>query len=337
MENPSSHRRTRIRTALAFALVLAACASPPKVEKPPEPQVQPEPPPPPPPPPPATKEEKAQAEKLVVKDAVNALQNGDEAGARALLERALRLDPNNELARKLMEQINADAQKELGSVFFTYTVQRDDSISKLAQQYLGDRYRFYILAKYNNIANPSKLASGQTIRIPGNKPKTPPPVPATKAEVQKQQPEPPKQQEAQKLAKAPENAEIVEAAAKPAKPEAEPENTPRKIAERMVREGNAQRSAGNLEGAYEAFSDAARIDPANADAAKQRDALRRDLVARYDREATTAFQRQNLDLAIKKWDQVLRIDPANQKAKLERDRAADLKARLDKFGTTDKQ
>ena len=104
----------------------------------------------------------------------------------------------------------------------------------------------------------------------------------------------------------------------------------------MMKEGSAQKTAGNLEGAYETFSEATRIDPANADAAKQRDAVRRDLIARYDREAVTAFQRQNLDLAIRKWDQVLHLDPANQKAKLERDRAVDLKARLDKFGTSEK-
>lgn len=103
-----------------------------------------------------------------------------------------------------------------------------------------------------------------------------------------------------------------------------------------MKEGSAQKTASNLEGAYETFSEAARIDPANADAAKQRDAVRRDLIARYDREAVTAFQRQNLDLAIKKWDQVLHLDPSNQKAKLERDRAVDLKARLDKFGTSEK-
>ena len=66
-----------------------------------------------------------------------------------------------------MDQIKADPQKELGTTFFRYTVQRDDSLSKIAQQYLGDRFKFHILAKYNDIANPSKLAAGQVIKIPG--------------------------------------------------------------------------------------------------------------------------------------------------------------------------
>ena len=55
-------------------------------------------------------------------------------------------------------------------MFFRYTVQRDDSLSKLAQQYMGDRFRFYILAKYNDMASPSKLAAGQVIKIPGRAP-----------------------------------------------------------------------------------------------------------------------------------------------------------------------
>ncbi len=79
---------------------------------------------------------KAQAQKLAI-EAADELQNGDETAARLTLEKALGLDATNELARKLSEQIRADAQKELGPVFFRYTVQRDDSLSKLAQQYLG--------------------------------------------------------------------------------------------------------------------------------------------------------------------------------------------------------
>ena len=101
---------------------------------------------------------------------ITQLQNGDEAGAQKTLEQALTLDPTNDLAKKLMDQIKADPQKELGTVFFRYTVQRDDSLSKIAQQYLGDRFRFHILAKYNDIANPSRLAAGQVIKIPGRAP-----------------------------------------------------------------------------------------------------------------------------------------------------------------------
>src|SRR4029079_647280 len=117
-------------------------------------------------------------------ESISQLQNGDEAAAQKLLEQALTLDPSSDRAKKLMEQIKADPQKELGATFFRYTVQRDDSMSKIAQQYLGDRYKFHILAKYNDISNPSKLAAGQVIKVPGRAPPpgTPkPPAPAPTA------------------------------------------------------------------------------------------------------------------------------------------------------------
>ena len=126
-----------------------------------------------------TRDAKAQAQRTAL-EAVDQLQNGDEAGARATIDRALAADPSNELAKRLMDQIRADAQRELGPTFFRYIVQPDDSLSKLAQRFLGDRFRFYILAKYNDITNPSRLQTGQVIRIPGKEP-TPVAAPARPA------------------------------------------------------------------------------------------------------------------------------------------------------------
>ena len=250
-----------------------------------------------------------QAQKLAL-EAVDQLQNGDEAQARATLERALALDSGNDLARKLSDQIRADAQKELGPVFFRYTVQKDDTLSKLAQQFLGDRFRFYILAKYNDIANPSRLAAGQVIRIPGRAP-----PPGT-------------------VAAAPAAPETAPAAAAPAAaaPAAPPEKPRDEAAEALAKASQLEKS-GNLEGAYAAYVDVAQRYPGNAEAAKRRDASKTNLVRALDREASQAFQRQNLDLAIAKWDRVLEIDPNNKKARLERERALDLKRKLDKkFG-----
>jgi tetratricopeptide (TPR) repeat protein len=242
-----------------------------------------------------------QAAKLAL-EAVDQLQNGDEAAARATLERALALDAQNDLARKLQDQIRADAQKELGGVFFRYTVQRDDTLSKLAQQYMGDRFRFYILAKYNDITNPSRLSAGQVIRIPGREP---PKVAA---------PEPPPPAVVQPKV-------------------AEPEPKARDEFADMLAKGSDLEKAGNLEGAYTYYVDAAQRHPANGEFGKRRDSVKIRLVGTYDREATQAFQRQNLDLAISKWDRILEIDPANRKARLERERALDLKKRMaQKFG-----
>lgn len=308
---------TRLGGLLAIAaLVLASCATPPPPAPAPAPAPAPVAPPPEPPKPVAPPvpeltpaQAKAQAQKLSI-DAITQLQNGDEAAAQHTLEQALGLEPANELAKKLMDQIKADPQKELGTVFFRYTVQRDDSMSKIAQQYLGDRFKFYILARYNDIQIPSKLAAGQVIRIPG---KAPPPGAA-----------PPRP------ALAPAPTDTTDEAAKAAAAEAA---TPRNAATALMQQGLDLQKSGNIEGAYDAFREAALRDPGNRDAALQRDAMRQQLARRYEREATQAFQRQNLDESIAKWDRVLALEPGNQKAKLERERAIDLRKKLnEKFG-----
>ena len=294
-----------VASALAVAAILAGCATPPPAAAPsPVPVAAPAPVPAPAPAPELTPAQaKSQAQRLAL-DAVDQLQNGDEIAARATLDKAVALDPTNDLARKLQDQIKADAQKELGPVFFRYTVQRDDSLSKLAQQYLGDRFRFYILAKYNDMASPNKLAAGQVIKIPGRAPATPPAAAAPAAPA-------------------------VDAVAKPPEPEAKPRDD---VAD-LLQKGKDLEASGNLEGAFAAYSEAAKKTPVNAEAVRRRDAAKAALVRSLDREGTQAFQRQNLDLAITKWDRILELDPNNQKAKLERERCLDLKKKMaDKFG-----
>jgi tetratricopeptide (TPR) repeat protein len=313
MNNPTSRAFQRLAAVTVVAAALmSGCATPPPPPPPPAPVVAPPPEPVAPPAPELTPaQSKSEAQKLALQ-AVDSLQNGDETTARTALEKAVVLDPSNDLAKKLLDQIKADAQAELGSTFFRYTVQRDDSLSKLAQTYLGDRFRFYILAKYNEISNPSRLSAGQVIKIPGKGPIAPP-VTARPAPTK-----PP---------------ETVEVAPKPSSvPVPEPEPVVKDTA--LLQKGNAQQKSGDLAGAYASYSEAVRNDPNNRDAVRQRDMTRTALIRQYDREAAQAYQRQNLDLAIKKWDQILELDPGNQKAKLERERAIDLKKRMnEKFGT----
>lgn len=304
----------------AVLLAVAGCATPPgagpggttaapaAIPAAPPPAAAAEPPKPAPGPELTPAQAKAQAQKHAI-EAVDQLQNGDEAGARQTLDQALTLDPANELAKNLRDQILADPQKELGSVFFRYTVQRDDSMSKLAQLYLGDRFRFYILARYNEIPNPSRLAAGQVIKIPGKGPIAPP---AATARPGRETAEPARASEPEVPA---------------------PPPTPQVDAKALVAKGQQMQKSGDLEGAYAAFSDAAKREPGNREAVTQRDAVKTILIRRYEREAVQAFQRQNLDVAIARWTSVLDLDPNNQKARLERDRAADLKKRItEKFG-----
>jgi tetratricopeptide (TPR) repeat protein len=305
--------------AALVLVILGGCATPPPAPAPepaapPPVAAAPEPPkpvapPPPPVPEPSTPQTRAHAQKLVL-EAVEKLQNGDEPAARTILEQALTLDSANDLAKKLLDQIKADPQKELGAVFFRYTVQRDDSLSKLAAQYLGDRFRFHILAKYNEIPNPSRLAAGQVIKIPG------------RAQAAVATPAPPRPA----AAPVADPEEAVKAAVLDS-------TTPRNAASSLMQQGGDRQKAGDLEGAYDAYREAVARDPANKEAMAQRDAVRVSLVRRYEREAAQSFQRQNLNDAITKWDRILVLDPNNQKAKLERERAIDLRKRMtEKFG-----
>ena len=301
----------RLVAAVAAAVVVAGCATP-DATKPAEPRPSTTPTPgatgpgatPPTAAPAVPEVPPAEARPMAARlalQAVDQLQGGDDIGARATLEQALRLDPNNDLAKNLQAQINADAQRELGSTFFRYTVQPGESLSRLAQQYMGDRFRFWILAKYNDIQNPSRLAAGQVIKIPGRQPAVPPPVVAT--------PEPP-----------------------PVAAPAEPPKADTVLADAMKR-GAEQERSNNLEAAYATYVDVVARYPSNAEAVKKRDATKVSLIRTLDRDASQAFQRQNLDLAISKWDRILELDANNRKARLERERALDLKKRMaEKFG-----
>jgi len=122
--------------------------------------------------------EKAQAQELAL-HAVTLLDEGHESEATAELQRALGLDHENALAKSLMYQITADPVTALGTKSFKYTVRPGDTLSRIAEAYLKDQYKFYILARYNNINPPRSLGAGQVIQIPGTAtvPSAPAPTP----------------------------------------------------------------------------------------------------------------------------------------------------------------
>ena len=82
----------------------------------------------------------------------------------------MQVEPGHKLALQLLKQITADPLATLGRESFIYRVQAGESLSRIAQRFLGDVHQFYILARYNDIKVPRQLAGGQMIRVPGKAP-----------------------------------------------------------------------------------------------------------------------------------------------------------------------
>jgi len=232
--------------------------------------------------------DKAGAQELAL-HAVSLLDEGREAEAKAELTKALALDHNNALAESLMSQITDDPAATLGSKSFRYIAKQGDTLSKIAETFLKDQYKFYILARYNNIAVPRSLRAGQVIKVPGSPP--PSTAPAAKAEGIEQ--------------------------GKSAQ------------AEHLYQDGQQAVRDGDKDRAYDFFIQAVRLEPKDQRSRAAAEQLKPELVALHDRKAREALRRQDLNTTIKEWDRVLELDPGNETARLERQRAEELKKHLE--------
>ena len=95
------------------------------------------------------------------------LNQGQPGPARAEAEQLLRDQPDSPLARSAIEQIDNNPKALLGERSYSYEIKPGETLQSLAERFLGDRNKFYALARLNGIAVPSSAAAGQTIRIPG--------------------------------------------------------------------------------------------------------------------------------------------------------------------------
>ena len=102
-----------------------------------------------------------------LRNAIEPLMSGDEVEARTELRLALCQDPSDEAAKSLLSHLDAVPEELLGEEFFVYTVRADDSMPKIAKEFLGDPYKFYLLARYNGMGRAGRLRIGQCLRIPG--------------------------------------------------------------------------------------------------------------------------------------------------------------------------
>lgn len=101
--------------------------------------------------------------------ALDDLQAGTPDKARPTLKSLLVAKPDNAAVKNLLQQLDADPVEVLGKEYFQYKTQSGDTLSKIAKRFLGDPYKFYILAKYNDIQAPGHLQAGQSIKIPGKR------------------------------------------------------------------------------------------------------------------------------------------------------------------------
>ncbi len=109
---------------------------------------------------------------------VELLDQGDELHARKQLKVLFRRNPADPALRVLQESLDQDPVQLLGPKSFPYTVQRGETVIELAERFLGNRLKFYQLARYNGVKVPGTLAPGVVLRIPGEAPRpVPPPHP----------------------------------------------------------------------------------------------------------------------------------------------------------------
>lgn len=298
---------------LMLALLMAGCAKPRPEPAPPvpapaaEPQPAPKPPPPPPQPPrQPTEAEKAAAQERALQ-AAELLQDGKVSETKLELQRSLKLDPHNVLATTLMRQLNEDPTAILGTEFFLYKVVPGDTLSRIADRVLGDKYMFYALARYNGISMPRQLQAGQVIKILGKQPKEvrKPPEPEIRRPAAVQAPQPSN-----------DGARACDSALQMYK-----------AADQYRASGKTDKLLEYLDKSHDSYRECARLAGQSPELLAKRDQLKRPIADSYYREAMKAFYNQELDLAIHLFQRVLEVDPEHQLAADNLRKAKDLRER----------
>lgn len=94
------------------------------------------------------------------------LEEGAPVAARAELVIYLQHQPDSEVGRDLLRQIDLPSRDYFPEESRPVELMNGASLSTLSKQYLGSLYQFYALAKYNGIDQPRKITVGQSIEIP---------------------------------------------------------------------------------------------------------------------------------------------------------------------------
>jgi hypothetical protein len=102
-----------------------------------------------------------------IRKTVDLLGRGQRLQARAEVALLLSEQPASATARSLLDQIDKDPKALLGERSYVYKVRPGETLSLLADRFLGDPLMFYALARYNGIDVPDSSEVGRTLRIPG--------------------------------------------------------------------------------------------------------------------------------------------------------------------------
>jgi hypothetical protein len=180
------------------------------------------------------------------------LNQGDEAGARKLLKKFAKKMPGDASLAVLQESLDGDPVQLLGPKNHPYAVQTGDTMQGIAEHLLGNRLKFYQLARYNGIKVPAALMAGNLLKIPGEAPKpvAPPPPPAPPEKAPTKRPAKSHVAEPKPAAPAP--------AAVPAAPAANPAQ-----ARQLRSAGLAALNGGKVGNAVALLRHAAQLDPTN--------------------------------------------------------------------------
>ncbi len=108
-----------------------------------------------------------------LEDLVGALKTGDIKRARKLIRQLDKHRPGDARVALLSQSLDGDPMQLLGTASFTYRVVEGDELTSLAQRLLGNRLKFYLLARYNGLTA-DNLKPGQLLRIPGSPPPSKP-------------------------------------------------------------------------------------------------------------------------------------------------------------------
>jgi tetratricopeptide (TPR) repeat protein len=366
---------------------------------------------------------------LRVRKALQMLEQGDYENARNQLNWALQEKPGLQIADNLLQQIDADPIEYLGVKSFYYEVESGDSLSIIAGKFLEDPMKFVSLARYNKLENPSKLAPGDRIRVPGKMPEdlwrkskkkkklrrstsppaseapssdgrgesaamqaapddrsdlTQPQVSTSQSDSRPAVPPPPTldqvigtarkhyatgdlpgaisqlekeggpyahekalqklqiayyREYAEQLGRADDLEQSRMMLEKVVVLDAGDEQAIKDLirvedkleARKLYRLGSDLLNGGQVENAYEMFTQSLIYDPENTPAKEAQLACREKLTDDYHRKAMSHFRHQELDRAIALWDKILTLDPGHPLASGYRARAMDMKQKLEKI------